>query len=63
MNEIEFRAERARSYRCRLDQANMNTQWKWCVNTGLWETASWIGGNIIAWVEVHERDHRLRRNK
>ena len=59
MTEIEFRAERAQSYRRQLDVIDINTQWKWCINTGLWETAGWIGGNIIRWAEAHERDCRL----
>ncbi|KKM05719.1 hypothetical protein LCGC14_1751280 [marine sediment metagenome] len=54
MNEIEFRANCAQSYRRRPDWIIIDTQWSWCVNTGLWETASWTGGNVIAWVKVHE---------
>jgi len=59
MNEIKFRAERAQSYRHRLDVIDINSQWKWCINIGLWETAGWVGGNVIRWAEAHERDCRL----
>ena len=58
MNEIERRAERAQYYRRRLCMINVNTQWRWCVHTGLWETAGWIGGNVIRWVEAPGRDRR-----
>ncbi len=63
MNEIEFRAERAQSYRHQLDVIAIDTQWKWCVYVGLWETAGWVDGNVIRWAEAHERDCRLRRDK
>lgn len=63
MSEIKVRAERAQSYHRCLDMININTQWKWCISTGLWETAGWVGGNIIGWIEAHERDCRLRRDE
>ncbi len=57
MNEIEYRAGRAQSYRSRLDWIVVDTQWKWCINTELWETAGWVGGNVIGWVEAHEKSN------
>lgn len=63
MNEIKFRAERAQSYRRQLDVVNIDTQWKWCVNTGLWETAGWVGDDVIAWAETDAIDRRLRRDR
>lgn len=61
MNEIKARVKRAQSYRRLLDVNDINTQWKWCINTGLWETAGWVGGDVIAWAEAHERSNERNR--
>jgi len=64
MNEIEYRAERARRYREYLDTDDeIYEHWKWCVHTGLWETSGWIrdnedGRSTIKWVSPGNNEDR-----
>lgn len=41
MNELEYRAGRARHYRKTLNITNIDSIVQWCIHVGLWETASW----------------------
>lgn len=45
MNEIEYRAIKARRYRDCITIDDIDEQWKWCVYMGLWETSGWISND------------------
>lgn len=51
-NEIKYRANRGRAYRRYLNWNDINTQWQWCIYTGLLETAAWTN---------HRNEHKMFR--
>lgn len=59
MNEIEYRAGRARCYREYLFEDDNIDTLSWCMLLGLWETAGWICGEkgppILRWLEPGAR--------
>jgi len=61
MNEIEYRAERAQYYQKHLLKEYTDTDIKWCLLTGLWETSGWISNRdrnsppILKWLEPGQR--------
>ena len=59
MNEIEYRASRAKYYHEYLFEDTIDDL-SWCILLGLWETAGWICGEkgppILRWLEPGRRD-------
>ncbi len=58
MNEIEYRAARAKYYQEYLFDDRVDDL-SWCILLGLWETAGWIcgekGAPMLKWLDPGQR--------